>query len=383
MVPEIPAAADPAATPVVPEIPAAADPAATPAPLTTEEQAEADAAAPVVDPASLTFGVYMAGILGFQDSNSESNQLTSIRTQASGLSEIIYWPSIEDVELEASLDITAFPNNNFTTTWSSVDTGNWVLSFGDKSLTDTPVQYTSSSEFSMDLQDDGAQIDGGSSGNEDSMAGVFVSFNSSNLTDVALYQSMPKNTSYSTWGFWSLSASDAVSASDSVSVSVDSGFWVAGEQITSSILPTSGSASMSGSALMDVAYRYDQSGSNYGVQRSQATADVDATFNWGSSSYSGTLNFTNFDNENPIVDNAGFTSFSVAISGIGNSYSGVSSDTLENSWLGGASISGSLYGNTEVDESGGMININLYKSGNSQTKGANDFYIAEGIYFID
>ena len=94
------------------------------------------------------------------------------------------------------------------------------------------------------------------------MAGVFVSFNSSNLTDVALYQSMPKNTSYSTWGFWSLSASDAVSASDSVSVSVDSGFWVAGEQITSISLPTSGSASMSGSALMDVAYRYDQSGSN-------------------------------------------------------------------------------------------------------------------------
>ena len=30
-----------------------------------------------------------------------------------------------------------------------------------------------------------------------------------------------------------------------------------------------------------------------------------------------------------------------------------------------------------------MINVNLYKSGNSETKGANDFYIAEGIYFIN
>ena len=43
----------------------------------------------------------------------------------------------------------------------------------------------------MNLQDDGAQIDGGSAGNEDSMSGLFVSYNSSDSTDVDLYQSMP------------------------------------------------------------------------------------------------------------------------------------------------------------------------------------------------
>lgn len=108
-----------------------------------------------------------------------------------------------------------------------------------------------------------------------------------------------------------------------------------------------------------------------------------ATFNWSSSGYSGSLNFTNFDVKNPIVANAGFTSFTVAVTGTDNTYSGNSTDSLDNSWLGGASVAGALYGGSKVQESGGRFNVNLYKSGDIGTQGANDYYVAEGIYLVD
>ena len=95
------------------------------------------------------------------------------------------------------------------------------------------------------------------------------------------------------------------------------------------------------------------------------------------------LAFTNFDDKNPIVDNAGFASFSVAITGTDNTYTGNSTDSLANSWLGGASVAGALYGDSSPDESGGRVNVNLYKSGDTGTAGANDFYFAEGIYLVD
>ena len=89
------------------------------------------------------------------------------------------------------------------------------------------------------------------------------------------------------------------------------------------------------------------------------------------------------DNKNPIVANAGFTSFTVAITGTDHTYTGNSTTSLQNDWLGGASVAGALYGGTSPDESGGRINVNLYKSGDTATAGANDFYMAEGIYLID
>ena len=85
----------------------------------------------------------------------------------------------------------------------------------------------------------------------------------------------------------------------------------------------------------------------------------------------------------PIVANAGFTSFTVAITGTDHTYTGNSTTSLQNDWLGGASVAGALYGGTSPDESGGRINVNLYKSGDIGTAGANDFYMAEGIYLID
>jgi hypothetical protein len=49
----------------------------------------------------------------------------------------------------------------------------------------------------------------------------------------------------------------------------------------------------------------------------------------------------------------------------------------------GASVAGALYGDSSPDESGGRVNVNLYKSGDTSTAGANDFYFAEGIYLVD
>ena len=46
-------------------------------------------------------------------------------------------------------------------------------------------------------------------------------------------------------------------------------------------------------------------------------------------------------------------------------------------------IASALYGDSAPDESGGRINVNLYKSGDIGTAGANDFYMAEGIYLLD
>ena len=121
------------------------------------------------------------------------------------------------------------------------------------------------------------------------------------------------DTAYSTCGFWAMSAADVSPNSGTQNASVHLGTWVGGEVVDQSEIPTSGSASMSGAAVMNVAYRYNQTGTNYDVHKYTTTADVAATFNWGSSGYSGTLAFTNFDDKNPIVDNAGFASFSVAI----------------------------------------------------------------------
>ena len=126
--------------------------------------------------------------------------------------------------------------------------------------------------------------------------------------------------------------------------------------------------------------------STYDVHKYTTTADVAATFNWGSSAYTGTLAFTNFDDKNPIVVNAGFTSFNVSLNssnGLTSRYTGASTTTIQNGWSGGAAVEGALYKSTYPDESGGRINVSLYKNGPLNGQGANDFYVAEGIYLVD
>ncbi len=328
---------------------------------------------------------FFSGILEFDVSGTGNSQLSSIRS-SSTLATFTFDTTNDDVQVVAPMTISAAPSNNYTSNWSTVDTGSMTLKFGDATNDEAKSAYISSEVFAAEIQDDGAQIDG-TSGGSNNLAGVMVSYNTIDKEDADLFHtggndSMP-DTAYSTWGFWAMSAIDVSPNAGTQNASVHLGTWVGGEVVDQSEIPTSGSASMSGAAVMNVAYRYNQTGTNYDVHKYTTTADVAATFNWGSSGYSGTLAFTNFDDKNPIVSNAGFASFNVAISGTDNTYTGNSTDSLDNSWLGGASVAGALYGDSSPDESGGRVNVNLYKSGDTSTAGANDFYFAEGIYLVD
>ena len=328
---------------------------------------------------------FFSGILEFDVSGTGNSQLSSIRS-SSTLATFTFDTTNDDLQVVAPMTISAAPSNNYTSNWSTVDTGSMTLKFGDATNDEAKSAYISSEVFGAEIQDDGAQIDG-TSGGSNNLAGVMVSYNTLDKEDTDLFHtggndSMP-DTAYSTWGFWAMSAVDVSSNSGTQNASVHLGTWVGGEVVDQNEIPTSGSASMSGAAVMNVAYRYNQTGTNYDVHKYTTTADVAATFNWGSSGYSGTLAFTNFDDKNPIVSNAGFASFNVAISGTDNTYTGNSTDSLDNSWLGGASVAGALYGDSSPDESGGRVNVNLYKSGDTGTAGANDFYFAEGIYLVD
>ena len=92
--------------------------------------------------------------------------------------------------------------------------------------------------------------------------------------------------------------------------------------------------------------------------------------------------------------NAGFLDsngwFTVGIAGTDQHYSGTLTPSLQNGWSGAAAVKGSIFGGeytrsgttTTYIESGGNISVNLYKSGDFSTAGANDFYTAEGIYLI-
>ena len=334
---------------------------------------------------SSNYSGFFSGILEFDVSGTGNSQLASMRS-SSTLATFTFDTTNDDLQVVAPMTISAAPSNNYTSNWSTVDTGSMTLKFGDATNDAAKSAYISHEVFGAEIQDNGAQIDG-SSGGSNNLAGVMVSYNTLEKEDADLFHtggnnSMP-NTDYSTWGFWAMSAVDVSPNSGTQNASVHLGTWVGGETVNQSDIPTSGSASMSGAAVMNVAYRYNQSGTNYDVHKYTTTANVAATFNWGTSGYSGTLAFTNFDNKNPIVANAGFASFSAAITGTDHTYSGNSTDTIDNSWLGGASVAGALYGESSVRESGGRVNVSLYKSGVAGTAGANDFYLAEGIYLVD
>jgi len=45
-------------------------------------------------------------------------------------------------------------------------------------------------------------------------------------------------------------------------------------------------------------------------------------------------------------------------------------------------LQGLLYGTSSQIETGGSFSLELYKSGDLGTAGANDFYAAEGIYLL-
>ena len=330
------------------------------------------------------FSGFFSGILEFDVSGTGNSQLASLRS-SSTLATFTFDSTYHDVQVVAPVTVNAAPANNYTATWSAVDTGSMTLKFGDADNDEAKSAYFSWDVLGAEIQDDGTQIDG-TSGGSNNLAGVMVSFNTLDTPDSDLFHSGGNDaipdTTYSSWGFWAMSAADISPNSGTQNASVHLGTWVGGEVLDQSEVPTSGSASMSGAAVMSVAYRYNKSGTDYDVHKYTTTADVAASFNWGASGYTGQFNFTNFDDKNAIVANAGFTSFAVNISGSGATYTGSLADT-NNGWTREAVIAGALYGDSSPDESGGRLGVGLSKSGALGTAGANDFYFAEGVYLID
>ena len=335
------------------------------------------------------FSGFFSGILEYDVSGRSNDQLASLRS-SSTLATFTFDSTYHDVQVVAPVTVSAPPVNNYTSTSWSVGPffplGSMTLKFGDADNDEAKSAYFSWDVFGAEIQDDGAQIDA-SSGGSNNLAGVMVSWNTLDTPDSDLFHSGGNDTipdtDYSSWGFWAMSSLDISPNSGRQSASVHLGTWVGGELLDQSEVPTSGSASMSGAAVMRVSYRSGGYGTTYWVRKYTTTADVAASFNWGASGYTGQFNFTNFDDKNPIVAQAGFTSFAISIAGSGATYTGSLSDTYNGNWTREAVLAGALYGANSPDESGGRIGVQLSKSGSMNGTGANDFYMAEGIYLID
>jgi hypothetical protein len=335
------------------------------------------------------FSGFFSGILEYDVSGRSNDQLASLRS-SSTLATFTFDSTYHDVQVVAPVTVSAPPVNNYTSTSWSVGPffplGSMTLKFGDADNDEAKSAYFSWDVFGAEIQDDGAQIDA-SSGGSNNLAGVMVSWNTLDTPDSDLFHSGGNDTipdtDYSSWGFWAMSSLDISPNSGRQSASVHLGTWVGGELLDQSEVPTSGSASMSGAAVMRVSYRSQGGSSGYWVRKYTTTADVAASFNWGASGYTGQFNFTNFDDKNPIVAQAGFTSFAISIAGSGATYTGSLSDTYNGNWTREAVLAGALYGANSPDESGGRIGVQLSESGSTGSTGNNDFYMAEGIYLID
>ena len=335
-----------------------------------------------------SYSGFFAGLMEFDVSGVGNGQLARAHS-TNTLATFTFDATNDDVQVVAPVTVASAPSNNYTATWSAVDTGTLTLKFGDANNDQAKSAYLSNEIFGAQLQDDGTQIDA-TSGGSNNLAGVLVSWETIDTDNQDLLRAgMPdgdvsgdSNAEYSTWGAWAMGSPDISPNAGDQNAAVHLGFWVAGEVLDQSDIPTSGSASMTGRAVFNVAYRYNQANSDYGVKQYSGHATVNGSFNWGSGSYSGQLDFTNFDSGNSLVSNAGFTSFSVSLAGSGATYAGSLNDT-NNGWTREAVIAGALYGNNTPVESGGRISVGLSKSGSLGTSGANDFYMAEGIYLID
>ncbi|MDA9618405.1 cadherin repeat domain-containing protein, partial [Pseudomonadota bacterium] len=174
---------------------------------------------------------FFSGILEFDVSGTGNSQLSSIRS-SSTLATFSFDTTNDDVQVVAPLTISAAPSNNYTSNWSTVDTGSMTLKFGDATNDEAKSAYISSEVYAAEIQDDGAQIDG-TSGGSNNLAGVMVSYNTLDKEDADLFHtggndSMP-DTAYSTWGFWAMSAADVSPNSGTQNASVHLGTWVGGE----------------------------------------------------------------------------------------------------------------------------------------------------------
>ncbi|SVC48036.1 uncharacterized protein METZ01_LOCUS300890, partial [marine metagenome] len=128
---------------------------------------------------------FFSGILEFDVSGTGNSQLASIRS-SSTLASFTFDSTNDDVQVVAPMTISAAPSNNYTSNWSTVDTGSMTLKFGDATNDETKSAYFSSEVFGAEIQDDGTQIDG-TSGGSNNLAGVMVSYNTLDKGDPDLF----------------------------------------------------------------------------------------------------------------------------------------------------------------------------------------------------
>ena len=328
--------------------------------------------------ATSAYAGFLAGILEFDVNGAGNSQIASIASQSNA--SFTFDEINDDVQIVAPLSISSFASNNFTSNWSTIDSGVVTLSFGDTTNAEAKSAYISKEVFAAEIIDNGMQIDASSGGNNN-LAGVIVSYNTLDQAETD-FLAMP-NTDYSTWGFWAMSSVDFSPNAGTQNVSVHLAPWVAGQLLNVADIPTNGTAIMSGSAIMSTAFRLNQSGSIYDVHKYISNGNVQVQFNWDAGgNYTGTFSLSDFDETNPIAMSAGITDFNFNISGSGVSYSG-NKTNFSNGWGGSVSAQGLLYGGNSPDESGGRINVSLSKTGDIDTLGANDFYFAEGIFLVN
>ncbi|MDC0055417.1 hypothetical protein OAJ51_02995, partial [Pseudomonadota bacterium] len=73
---------------------------------------------------------FFSGILEFDVSGTGNSQLSSIRSNST-LATFTFDTTNDDVQVVAPMTISAAPSNNYTSNWSTVDTGSMTLKFGD------------------------------------------------------------------------------------------------------------------------------------------------------------------------------------------------------------------------------------------------------------
>ena len=115
------------------------------------------------DSSASSYSGFFSGILEFDVSGSGNSQLASMRS-SSTLASFTFDTTNDDVQVVAPMTISAAPSNNYTSNWTTVDTGSMTLKFGDATNDTAKSAYISSEVFGAEIQDDGAQIDGTSGG---------------------------------------------------------------------------------------------------------------------------------------------------------------------------------------------------------------------------
>ena len=140
------------------------------------------------DSSASSYSGFFSGILEFDVSGSGNSQLASMRS-SSTLASFTFDTTNDDVQVVAPMTISAAPTNNYTSNWTTVDTGSMTLKFGDATNDTAKSAYISSEVFGAEIQDDGAQIDG-TSGGSNNLAGVMVSYNTLDKEDSDLFHTM-------------------------------------------------------------------------------------------------------------------------------------------------------------------------------------------------